>query len=144
MWIGRRGPRRGGRTRRHSVAVSRDEHLEQLTGRSFDWHQLDEARQVEIRRDLEAAGPMPGVVPLLGALRDRGLPLAVVSSSSHSWVDGWLEHHALTQHFERTVCRGSRPPRSPGRSIPVGAPKPNCLAQAKSGSAPMPRAAAKK
>ncbi|GAA5481168.1 HAD family hydrolase [Haloferula sargassicola] len=84
-------------------------HLEDLTGKSFDWHQLDEARQVEIRRDLEQAGPMPGVVPLLGRLQAAGTRLAVVSSSSHVWVDGWLEKLGLAGYFGTVVCRGDAP-----------------------------------
>jgi len=81
-------------------------HLEELTGRSFDWHQLDEARQVEIRRDLESAGPMPGVVALLNELRSTGTPMAVVSSSSHDWVDGWLRKLGIAGYFSTVVCRG--------------------------------------
>lgn len=84
-------------------------HLEDLTGKSFDWHQLDEDRQVEIRRDLEQAGPMPGVVPLLERLKGEGRRLAVVSSSSHFWVDGWLDRLGLAACFDTVVCRGDAP-----------------------------------
>lgn len=92
-------------------------HLEELTGRSFDWHQLDEARQVEIRRDLERTGPMPGVVPLLKSLRAAAMPLAVVSSSSHIWVDGWLEKLALAPFFDAVVCRGDAPRIKPAPDL---------------------------
>ena len=92
-------------------------HLEELTGRSFDWHQLDEARQVEIRRDLEQAGPMPGVVPLLEKLKAAGVPTAVVSSSSHQWVDGWLERLGLAQWFDTVVCRGDAPRIKPAPDL---------------------------
>ncbi len=52
-------------------------HLEQLTGSSFDWHQLDEARQVEIRRDLEAKGVVAEVVSTtVAALKDGELEAA--------------------------------------------------------------------
>jgi len=92
-------------------------HLEQLTGSSFDWHQLDEARQVEIRRDLEAAGPMPGVVALLEKLKVAGIPTAVVSSSSHQWVDGWLEKLRLMPYFQTVVCRGDAPRIKPAPDL---------------------------
>lgn len=92
-------------------------HLEELTGNSFDWHQLDEARQIEIRRDLEQAGPMPGVVPLLDSLHARGIRLAVVSSSSHRWVDGWLERLQLAERFEVVVCRGDAPRIKPAPDL---------------------------
>jgi HAD superfamily hydrolase (TIGR01509 family) len=81
-------------------------HLEELTGSSFDWHDLDTRRQEEIVRDLAGEGPMPGAVALLAKLREEGIRAAVVSSSSHHWVDGWLEKLELTSWFETVVCRG--------------------------------------
>lgn len=109
-------------------------HLEELTGRSFDWHQLDEDRQVEIRRDLEQAGPMPGVVSLLESLRRDGVPTAVVSSSNHAWVDGWLEKLRLMPYFRTVVCRGDAPRIKPAPDLWLEAlrrldlPAGNCLA----------------
>lgn len=92
-------------------------HLEELTGRSFDWHQLDADRQVEIRADLEQAGPMPGVVPLLEKLRAGGTAIAAVSSSNHAWVDGWLEKLQLASYFDTTVCRGDAPRIKPAPDL---------------------------
>ncbi len=109
-------------------------HLEELTGRSFDWHQLDETRQVEIRRDLEQAGPMPGAVPLLEKLAAAGVPTAVVSSSSHQWVDGWLEKLRLASYFRAVVCRGDAPRIKPAPDLwlealrRLGSPAEKCLA----------------
>ena len=68
----------------HGHAVSSSDATAQQAGALQ--HQLDEARQVEIRRDLEQAGPMPGVVALLEKLSAQGVPLAVVSSSSHPFA----------------------------------------------------------
>ena len=81
-------------------------HLEELSGLEFDWHDLDLARQQEIMRDLENSGPMAGVVAVLEKLKVEGMPCAVVSSSPHSWVDGWLEKLGLTGYFQTIVCRG--------------------------------------
>lgn len=92
-------------------------HLEDLTGQSFDWHQLDEDRQVEIRRDLEQAGSMPGVMTLLESLKSRGIRIGVVSSSSHSWVDTWLDKLRLTSYFETIVCRGDAPRIKPAPDL---------------------------
>jgi putative hydrolase of the HAD superfamily len=92
-------------------------HLEDLTGRSFDWHALDDARQIEIRRDLEASGPMPGVVSLLETLSRQEIPLAVVSSSSHAWVDGWLDRLGLRPWFQAVVCRGDAPRIKPAPDL---------------------------
>ena len=81
-------------------------HLEELTGLGFDWHQLDAARQIEIRRNLDGHGPMPGAAELLESLARRDVTRAVVSSSSHQWVDGWLERIGLARHMPLTICRG--------------------------------------
>ena len=92
-------------------------HLEDLTGLAFDWHDLDSRRQIEIRADLAGAGPMPGVRQLLEKLSARGLPAAVVSSSSHQWVDGWLDRLGLADHFQTTVCRGDAPRIKPAPDL---------------------------
>lgn len=81
-------------------------HLEELTGKAFDWHDLDARRQEEIMKDLAHEGPMHGVPDILGKLSAGGVPSAVVSSSSHRWVDGWLEKLGLAAQFQTTVCRG--------------------------------------
>jgi HAD superfamily hydrolase (TIGR01509 family) len=81
-------------------------HLEELTGTGFDWHDLDARRQREIMTELADAGPMPGAADLPAWLAGCGVPCAVVSSSSHQWVDGWLERLALAGFFRTTVCRG--------------------------------------
>jgi len=81
-------------------------HLEELTGTAFDWHQLDPLRQDRIEEELKHSGPMPGVPELLAELQRAGIPCAVVSSSSHRWVDGWLERLGLTALFATVVCRG--------------------------------------
>lgn len=90
-------------------------YLEELTGKSFDWEQENAARQVEIVRDLEGAAPMPGASDLIKSLADR--PTAVVSSSSHNWVDGWLEKLDLMTYFNTTVCRGDAPKIKPAPDL---------------------------
>ncbi|MEN9974279.1 MAG: hypothetical protein RLZZ282_285 [Verrucomicrobiota bacterium] len=92
-------------------------HLEELTGLSFDWHDLDERRQHEILRDLTGAGPMRGVVSSLEKLSAAGVPCAVVSSSSHRWVDSWLEKLGLTRYFATVVCRGDAPRIKPAPDL---------------------------
>ena len=85
-------------------AWSPPNYLEELTGKHFDWDKENAARQVEIARDLENAKPMPGITQLVEHLSEK--PTAVVSSSSHNWVDGWVNKLNLTPHFNTTVCRG--------------------------------------
>ncbi len=91
--------------------------LEQLTGQAFDWHDLDARRQTEILRDLDHEQPMHGAAVILDKLTAIGLPRAVVSSSSHHWVDGWLEKLGLAAYFQTTVCRSDAPRIKPSPDL---------------------------
>ncbi len=92
-------------------------HLEELTGRAFDWHDLDARRQEDIMSDLAHEGPMHGVPEVLEKLGAIGMPTAVVSSSSHAWVDGWLGKLGLADRFRTTVCRGDAPRIKPAPDL---------------------------
>ncbi|MEO8615892.1 MAG: HAD family phosphatase, partial [Luteolibacter sp.] len=92
-------------------------HLEELSGLAFDWHDLDNRRQTEIMAELDNAGPMNGVITLLEKLASEKIPCAVVSSSSHHWVDGWLEKLDLTRYFQTIVCRGDAPQIKPAPDL---------------------------
>jgi putative hydrolase of the HAD superfamily len=96
-------------------------HLEDLTKLGFDWVELDAARQVEIRADLEKEGPIDGVPELLEGIRGRRIPQAVVSSSSHSWVDGWLEKLGLGDFFDDVICKGDAPRIKPAPDLYLAA-----------------------
>ena len=98
-------------------------HLEELTGIGFDWHDLDARRQQEILLDLTHEGPMRGAVACLENLTSAGMPCAVVSSSSHRWVDGWLDKLALAGYFTTVVCRGDAPRIKPAPDLFLEAAK---------------------
>lgn len=98
-------------------------HLEDLTGLAFDWHDLDARRQEEIMKDLTHEGPMHGAVSFLDVLNATGISKAVVSSSSHRWVDGWLEKLGLAGHFQTIVCRGDAPRIKPAPDLFLEAAK---------------------
>ena len=98
-------------------------HLEELTGNSFDWHDLDTKRQQEIVSELKGSQAMPGVIDLLDQLDEKPIPAAVVSSSSHHWVDGWLERIGLTGRFQNVVCRGDAPRIKPAPDLYLEAAK---------------------
>ena len=98
-------------------------HLEELSGLAFDWHDLDAKRQKAIMADLAGEGTMPGVMALLENLTAQGIRRAVVSSSSHHWVDGWLEKLAFAEHFETVVCRGDAPQIKPAPDLYLEAAK---------------------
>jgi len=92
-------------------------HLEELTGGAFDWHDLDARRQQLIVADLAGQGAMPGVGELLDFLDAGGVRRAVVSSSSHHWVDGWLGKIGLIDRFDTIVCRGDAPRIKPAPDL---------------------------
>jgi HAD superfamily hydrolase (TIGR01509 family) len=108
-------------------------HLEELTGLDFDWHDLDARRQQEILDDLRGEPPMQGALVLLEKLLAKALPCAVVSSSSHRWVDGWLEQLGLAKYFQTVVCRGDAPRIKPApdlflaAAMQLGVPAADCL-----------------
>jgi HAD superfamily hydrolase (TIGR01509 family) len=76
------------------------EELERHLGRPIDRRVI---RNRRMARELELLGhepPMPGVRGLIDAARDRGLRLAIASSSDRAWVRGHLERLALLDRFE--------------------------------------------
>lgn len=91
-------------------------HLEELTERSLDWPAMDAERQIEIEAELKEQGPVEGVRELLESLLGK-TRLAVVSSSSHQWVDGWLERLGLIHYFENITCRGDAPRIKPAPDL---------------------------
>jgi HAD superfamily hydrolase (TIGR01509 family) len=78
---------------------------------------MDERRQVRIRAGLSEHGPIDGVVNVLKSLNEQGIPVAVVSSSSHHWVDGWLEKLGLAVYFQEIVCKGDAPRIKPAPDL---------------------------
>lgn len=95
-------------------------HLEELTGDAFDWPKLAAERQIEIEAELSEQGPVEGTRELLTALAGE-TRLAVVSSSSHRWVDGWLERLNLDSFFEEVICRGDAPRIKPAPDLYLAA-----------------------
>ncbi len=62
----------------------------------------DEVRQ-RVRDRLASQPLQPGIERLLGEAGEAGMPMAVASSSSVGWVEGWLDHHGLRGRFD-AVC----------------------------------------
>jgi HAD superfamily hydrolase (TIGR01509 family) len=98
-------------------------HLEELTGRAFDWHDLDARRQHDIEAELTHEGPMHGAIELLEFLQKAEIPTAVASSSSPRWVHGWLERLDLAKNFRAVVCRGDAPRIKPAPDLFLEAAK---------------------
>lgn len=109
------------------------DHLEQLTNRTFNWETINARRQEEIVRDLEHAGLLPGARELICRLAEAGTPMGVASSSSHRWVDGWLNKLDITPYFQTVVCRDDGLPVKPDPALflkaaeNLGMPPSQCL-----------------
>ncbi len=93
------------------------DHLESLTGKTYDWDTINAERQERIHADLAQAGLMTGAMEILDYCRDQKLPLAVASSSSHRWVDDWLEKLDIRNRFVSVLCRDDGYPVKPDPAL---------------------------
>ncbi len=84
---------------RSEIAWDPLEELETLLGKKLDRPRLEEARRQREMEMILAQPIMPGVVEYLEAARQRGMLLAVASSSSYSWVHGHLSRLGLRDYF---------------------------------------------
>lgn len=81
------------------------DHLAVLTGKCLDAKAVWE-RAYALRPEYQAGMPvMPGAMALLRDARRLGLRMAVVSSSSHKWVEGHLEKMGAWEFFELFICQ---------------------------------------
>ena len=96
---------------------SPETHFEAISGLKPDWESFNLSRNEKIRREVAKLSPMPGLIDLLTFASNLSLPCAVVSSSSHSWVDHWLEKHQLSHFFQQVVCRGDAPRIKPAPDL---------------------------
>lgn len=81
------------------------EHLEKLTGRTYDWDRETPARQAELEAELARSGLMEGAAELLTWCAGQGIGLTVASSSSRLWVQGWLEKLGIYDRFQGVFTR---------------------------------------
>ncbi len=93
------------------------DHLESLTGRTYDWPAINAARQAELEADLEQEGLLPGVLDIIRLARGRDCPIGVASSSSRRWVQGWLEKLDIFPLFDAVVCRTDGYPVKPAPDL---------------------------
>lgn len=84
--------------------------LEALTGAPLDREALHREHRERYLALCEQQPLQPGVRALITAAHARGIRLAVASSASREWVEGWLEQHALRPFFAcvRTRSDGLR------------------------------------
>ena len=79
--------------------------LEELTGKTFDWETISVTRNIWIREEIARFDAMPGVRESLAFCRENKIKTAIVSSSNHQWVDGWLDKLGLMGSFDHIVAR---------------------------------------
>lgn len=99
---------------------SPEKYLEELTGKNYDWPVINARRQVELEADLVGVEPLPGVLSLFEKLKSADyahVKLAIVSSSSHRWVDAWLDKLDLLRYVDEVVCRGDAPRIKPAPDL---------------------------
>ncbi|MFZ4764530.1 MAG: HAD family hydrolase [Roseimicrobium sp.] len=81
-----------------------EQELERLLGRPVEWEPFVQQKRKRVAEILHGMDAMPGVRERLAEARAHGIPCAVASSSSHDWVDGWLERLGLAHAFTSTTC----------------------------------------
>lgn len=79
------------------------EYLEQKLNSTVDREQIWVSRRKSYLENLEDQTVLPGVVDLLKAARERGLKLAIASSSPENWVAGHLSRLGLNGYFDVIV-----------------------------------------
>ncbi len=107
--------------------------LEKISGKRFDWNkENDERRRME--RELLASSPlMTGAQELLEWCRKQHIRTVIASSSSRSWVEGWLSSLNSLSFFERIFCRTDGFPVKPDPALFLAArdflqlPNADCL-----------------
>jgi putative hydrolase of the HAD superfamily len=63
-----------------------------------------------------AAPPLPGTLALLNAARAAGLKIGLASNSTHTHVEGHLEHRGMHGYFDFIACRDD---------VTIGKPEPD-------------------
>ena len=93
------------------------EHLEKLTGRAPTGKPSAGAPMGRNRQDHGNARPPAGAGELIRNLGEAGTPMGVASSSSHRWVDGWLNRLGIMPYFQTVVCRDDGLPVKPDPAL---------------------------
>lgn len=73
--------------------------LAALIDHELDYAALTAEHRKRYKQICEHSTLQPGVLALLEEAQARGLGLAVASSSTQAWVEGWLEQHNIRRFF---------------------------------------------
>ncbi|MFM7180125.1 MAG: HAD family hydrolase [Verrucomicrobiales bacterium] len=80
-------------------------YFEEVTGLKPEWDPILHEKNRRTRELLAGMQTMPGILDTLAFLESRAIPMAVASSSSRSWVGGWLDRLGLVKYFHSWHCR---------------------------------------
>jgi HAD superfamily hydrolase (TIGR01509 family) len=92
------------------------EHLSHLSMGRLDPASLRVGYRKEADEIIHASPVMPGVVSMIEQAKDRGLQVAIGSSSPHSWVDTHTRRLGIFDYFDHIICQDD---------VPHGRTKPN-------------------
>ena len=79
------------------------DYLEGLLGKKIDRQRLRTERRNQFLQRVQAQPVMPGVLELLTTAEQRGLKLAVASSSDRKWVESHLQRLGLRGRFAAVI-----------------------------------------
>ena len=79
--------------------------LEKRTGKKLNWAVINTEREELIRQRLEQKKERTGIRYFIEDAKEKGLELAIASSSSRNWVLGWIKKLGLREHFSAFVNR---------------------------------------
>lgn len=91
------------------------EHLSVLSSGRLDSISLRSRYRKEADAMIHANPILPGVISMIEQAKDAGLPVAIGSSSPHSWVDTHAKRLGIFEYFDRIICQDDVPP---GRTKP--------------------------
>jgi HAD superfamily hydrolase (TIGR01509 family) len=91
------------------------EHLSVLSSGRLDSVTLRSRYRKEADAMIHANPILPGVISMIEQAKEAGLPVAIGSSSPHSWVDTHAKRLGIFEYFDRIICQDDVPP---GRTKP--------------------------
>jgi len=79
-------------------------HLAQMSGQQLDRDELYKRRRTRHAELVAGLPVLPGVKAYLKGAKHLGLGVAIASSSTHEWVEGYLEERGLLPYFDHIKC----------------------------------------
>jgi len=93
------------------------DYLEAQLGQPLNREEIRTLRRRRYAELVEAQSLLPGVAAVIAEAKQRGLQLAVASSSSRQWVTGHLRRRGLEAHFDCIVCGDEVPQAKPSPDV---------------------------